>query len=286
MPFVTRKSLLALSVLAGIGIAATAGFVWSGFYNVAADDAHTRPVHSLLETVRERSIQSRASKLQVPDLSDPARITQGAGNYNAMCMGCHLAPGMAETEMSKGLNPAPPNLTKATVDPAAAFWATKHGIKASGMPAWGKSMDDEYIWNMVAFIQQLPKLTPAQYQDMVARSGGHSHGGGETQPHDHGGGTSDDHHAASGAGDHHGGDDHHVANESPSAPAGRTGGKTHVHADGKQHVHDAPATSEATPAAKPLPTAKPASPQPATEPKPEATPEPSAGDHDAHEHQH
>ena len=286
MPFVTRKSLLTLGVLAAVGVAVTAGAVWSGVYNVAADDAHTRPVHSLLETVRERSIQSRASQLQVPDLRDPARITQGAGNYNAMCMGCHLAPGMAETEMSKGLNPAPPNLTKTTVDAAAAFWVTKHGIKASGMPAWGKSMDDEYIWNMVAFIQQLPKLTPAQYQDTVARSGGHSHGGGETTPHDHGAGASDDHHAAPDSDEHHGGDDHHDADGSARPGAARAGGTTHVHADGKQHVHDAPITSKAAPAAKPMPTTKPASAQPATEPKPEARPESEAGDHDAHEHQH
>jgi mono/diheme cytochrome c family protein len=42
-------------------------------------------------------------------------------------------------------------------DPAAAFWTIKHGIKATGMPAWGKSMGDEYIWGIVAFLDQLPK---------------------------------------------------------------------------------------------------------------------------------
>jgi mono/diheme cytochrome c family protein len=53
-----------------------------------------------------------------------------------------------------GLYPAPPNLTITTVDAAHAFWVIKHGIKASGMPAWGKSMEDAYIWNMAAFLQQ------------------------------------------------------------------------------------------------------------------------------------
>jgi len=77
-----------------------------------------------------------------------------------MCIGCHLAPGVAETELSQSLYPAPPNLAKIGVDgnPSAAFWVIKHGIKATGMPAWGKSMGDEYIWGMVAFLNQLPTM--------------------------------------------------------------------------------------------------------------------------------
>lgn len=193
MPFVTRKSLLTLIVLAVIAVAAVGGFVWAGIYNIGADDQHTRPVYALLQTVRERSIEARASKLELPNLKDPTRIRQGAGNYNAMCMGCHLAPGMDETELSKGLYPAPPNLSKKTVDSAEAFWVIKHGIKASGMPAWGKSMQDEYIWNMAAFLQELPKLDGAQYQALVASSGGHSHGGGETKPHAHDAAEAADH---------------------------------------------------------------------------------------------
>ena len=125
-----------------------------GVYNVAADDPHSRPVYALLETARERSIEVRAAKLQLPtNLDDPERIRQGAGNYNAMCVTCHLSPDAAATEMSKGLYPAPPNLSKQPVAPAEAFWVIKHGIKASGMPAWGGSMDDEFIWNMSAFLQ-------------------------------------------------------------------------------------------------------------------------------------
>lgn len=185
MAFIKRKTLLLLTGLLLLAALAFGGFVWSGVYNIGADDAHTGPVYATLEALRERSIAVRASKLDVPDLQDPARVTQGAGNYAAMCVGCHLAPGMTGTELSTGLYPAPPDLTRETVDAAPAFWVIKHGIKASGMPAWGRSMDDPYIWNMVAFLQQLPSMDAAQYQAMVANSGGHSHGGGETQPHPH-----------------------------------------------------------------------------------------------------
>ncbi len=195
MPFVTRKSMLLGAALAGVAGVAIGGFIWSGMYNIGADDMHFRPTSMMLGMMRERSIIRHSGSIKVPDLSEASLIRQGAGNYSSMCTGCHLAPGMQETELSKGLYPAPPNFsTLETVNPAHAFWVTKHGIKASGMPAWGRSMQDEYIWGMVAFLQQLPKLDKAAYDAIVASSGGHAHGGGETMspsdaeamPDDHG----------------------------------------------------------------------------------------------------
>ena len=188
-----RKALLAVSILAAATVVA-AGAVWSGAYNIAADDPHTRPVHAFLEVARARSIHARAGKLQIPSgLGTEEQIREGAGNYDAMCAACHLAPGLSPTELSQGLYPAPPDLTATRVDEATAFWVIKHGIKASGMPAWGLSMGDEYIWNMAAFLQKLPDLDATGYRALVDSSGGHSHGGGETM----------DHHAEGGADDHH-----------------------------------------------------------------------------------
>ena len=172
------KSLLLLALLA---LALALGVVWSGAYNIGADDPHTPTVYRLLEYARERSIAARSDTIEVPDLTKVELIRSGAGNYDSMCTGCHLMPGMAETELSLGLYPKPPNLAaRRNADPARDFWIIKHGIKASGMPAWGVSMDDEYIWGMVAFMQQLSGLSADQYSAMVAASPGHSHGGGES----------------------------------------------------------------------------------------------------------
>lgn len=219
------------------------GFVRAGVYNIGADDPHYPVTYALLEQLREASIKKRAAQLTPPrDLMSEARIRQGAGNYNAMCMGCHLAPGTAPTELSKGLYPAPPNLTKQTVDSAQAFWTIKHGIKASGMPAWGTSMGDEYIWNMAAFLQRLPKLDKAGYDALVASSGGHSHGGGET-------GEGAEHHHDEGEGGHDGmamdmpmpGGHAH----GPGTPAHDDAAPAHAHAPGTPPHDDAPAPATA-----------------------------------------
>lgn len=238
-------------VLAGVGLLGTTGAIYFGVVHPGADEPHSELVYRLIETARERAIAVRADDLTVPALGDAEQIKAGAGNYAAMCTGCHLAPGMAPTELSQGLYPAAPALaTVGAPDPARAFWIIKHGIKASGMPAWGKSMDDPYIWGMVAFLQKLPTLTPAQYKDLVASSGGHSHGGGEGMPHDDAMPGMDHHdgetgHDDAGAAPHEQGaatPAHDDAGAAPHAHAAPTtpAPTTHVHADGKTHVHDAP----------------------------------------------
>ncbi len=188
------KLLKTLVVLAILGVAVAAAVVWSGVYNVGADDPHWSATHRVLEVARKRSIAVRAEEIAVPDLSDTALIRSGAGNYHAMCVTCHLSPDLGETELSIGLYPRPPSWDAlGDLDPRASFWVLKHGIKASGMPAWGKSMDDRYLWGMVAFMQQFPTMTAEQYSAQVAASPGHSHGGGET---DVGGGDPDASHGA------------------------------------------------------------------------------------------
>lgn len=152
-------------------VAVAAGFfVYSGSHNVGADDHHATRVFRVLQTLRERLIRLRAADLTVPALEDPQLILKGAGQYAAMCVQCHLKPGERDSELRSGLYPKPPNLTTTRVDPRQAFWIIKHGIKMSAMPAWGKTYDDPTIWSMVAFLQKLPGMTPAQYKDIVSRA--------------------------------------------------------------------------------------------------------------------
>lgn len=164
------KWLLLMSTAA---LLAGAAFIYTGIYPMGADVPHNRITYSLLETVRERSISRASADIQVPDLSSPELLLSGGPDYNDMCAQCHLKPGRTQSDMSIGLYPSPPNLTLPEDEQANSarrqFWIIKHGIKASGMPAWGPTHDDHRIWAMVAFIQKLPSLTPVQYQILTTR---------------------------------------------------------------------------------------------------------------------
>jgi mono/diheme cytochrome c family protein len=168
---------LGLIVLAVICAGGITLFVQSGLYDVAADAPHSEPVLHLLDAVRARSVAVRAQDVVRPaDLSDPKRIAAGAGLYNEMCSGCHLAPGMPLTEISQGLYPRAPALTRPTgLTPEQEFWVIKHGIKMSGMAAWGPTHSDELIWDMVAFIDKLPSLSAADYR-AATKEAGQTHG--------------------------------------------------------------------------------------------------------------
>ncbi len=89
-----------------------------------------------------------------------------------MCTGCHLAPGVGDNEMRQGLYPQPPNLSQPRDrSPAQLFWIIKHGLKMTGMPAWGVTHDDEAIWGLVAFLQQLPTMDAAAYAALTRDDG-------------------------------------------------------------------------------------------------------------------
>ena len=168
-----RWALVAVALLVLIGAAAVG--IYAGLYNIAADVPHTQPVYWLLETIRDRSVEARARDIIVPnDLKDPNRISRGAGQYADMCSGCHLAPGMKRTEISQGLYPRAPELRrKTTLTPEEQFWVVKHGIKMTGMPAWGVTHDDDLLWDVVAFVRKLPELTPEQYETLVKNAPKH-----------------------------------------------------------------------------------------------------------------
>jgi mono/diheme cytochrome c family protein len=180
-----KTALTVLFTLAAVAVLAVA-VVLSGTFNVAADEPHWSITSSTIETVRDRSISRQASDASIPkDLADPKLVASGASEYAEMCTACHLAPGMRDTELRKGLYPMPPDLAEhgAHRSPAEQFWIIKHGLKMSGMPAWGLTHDDQRIWSMVAFLQKLPSLSADQYKALAeSGEGGHSHEHGEAEP--------------------------------------------------------------------------------------------------------
>lgn len=246
------KIVLALVALL---IVATLGFVYAGVFNVAADDPHWGLTQRMLEATRDHSIVSLARDVEAPPkLDDPALIAAGAQEYAEMCTGCHLAPGMEDTEMRTGLYPKPPKLSEpgARRKPAETFWVIKHGLKMTGMPAWGLTHDDQRIWSMTAFVQKLPELSQVQYEALIEQGGGagHTHGeemsghshGEASMPHEEEPNEGEQNHGVN----HEHGDVNEKA-ESGVKPSTHEQGEshTHTHSAGSTHVH-----TEAVPTVK------------------------------------
>ena len=171
------KFLLGILFTVVVAIVGVFTVVMSGVINIGADQGHSPWVYNFLETARTRSIANASKDIIVPDLDKVEMISSGGADYKDMCAGCHLSPGVESTDFSESLYPKPPNFTNVEVveryktDAGAqqSFWAIKHGIMASGMPAWGASHDDDRMWAMVAFIRSLPELDENQYTMLTTR---------------------------------------------------------------------------------------------------------------------
>jgi len=150
-----------------------AGLMFSGIINAGATNPHSAPVDWALSTASDQSIHYHAKGIKAPPVTGHDMVLAGFRHYREMCVGCHLAPSIKSSEIRKGLMPQPPKLQEAAKKwtPAELFWVIKNGIKMTGMPAWGPTHSDEKLWQLVAFVKQLPKMTPAQYKAMNVEAG-------------------------------------------------------------------------------------------------------------------
>lgn len=163
-----KKTIGIALVLVLAAAFAGAAFVYSGLYDIGADVPHWPFTERLIEAARTRSVAVRARGLAVPpDLDAERRVRASAGQYAEMCEVCHLAPRVADTPVRQGLYPKPPLLAEHRMDTRESFWIVKHGLKMTGMPAWGASHEDDEIWSIVAFMQRLPELDARGYRRMV-----------------------------------------------------------------------------------------------------------------------
>jgi hypothetical protein len=203
------KNLLALIGLIALVLAAI-GIVWvyTGRVDVAADGADYALVDRLLITTRERAVGRSAQTVAVdlPELTDDLLLETVAG-FEDMCAACHTPPGASPSALSQGLNPPAPDLTEsaARLSPEAIFWTTKHGIRMTGMPAWGLTHGDDELWSQVALIARFPEFGEGEYAGLLetARAAGveHVH---DHHDHDHEEDALDDDHLH----DDHAPDDH------------------------------------------------------------------------------
>ena len=166
-----KHVLMTLVVLGVLGIFVGAGVIFSGLFNVAATEQDSKPLTWVLVTTREASIKLHARDIKPVPLEGAARRDNGFRIYRAQCAMCHTPVGRKPTAMAVGFNPQAPGFGEDADDmsPTELFWATKNGIRFTGMPAWKPSYSDQEIWDIVAFVMTLPEMSAADYDAMDRR---------------------------------------------------------------------------------------------------------------------
>lgn len=161
--------LTVVATVAVIGIIAVV-FPYTGFYNVGASEGHSGLEEWYLSTMSRRSIQARADEIVAPaTLTDSTTIALGAFAYHGMCQTCHGGPGVDRSVTGQGITPTPPSLYEDSThwQSNEVFWIVKHGIKMAVMPAYGPTHSDDELWELVAFVKQLPEMTDERYAELT-----------------------------------------------------------------------------------------------------------------------
>ena len=165
-----KYALVVLATLGSLLLLALV-FPYTGLYDVAADEGHSGLEEWYLSTLSARSIKARADDLVEPyNLADSAMVARGAVAFSQMCQTCHGAPGRERSVTGEGMVPTPPRLSEAADkwQPGEVYWIVAHGIKMAGMPAYGPTHSNDELWELVAFVESLPEMTPERYEALAA----------------------------------------------------------------------------------------------------------------------
>ncbi len=176
MPEHRKRHLLLLLAGAGgllvAGAAAGVVVLLSGVMSTSATKQHFLLTHRILDVGLEYSVRRYSERFVAPPLDDPAMAAQGLACYRTHCVSCHGAPGIAPDPAARGMLPIPSNLADVArkQEPEWLYYVTRKGVRMTGMPAWEYRLSEHSLWSTVAFLEELPGLSVADYRARAAAS--------------------------------------------------------------------------------------------------------------------
>jgi thiosulfate dehydrogenase len=142
-------------------------FVSTGALPAGQDAAPSRlekwAAHTSLRATMKREAGALSSPLQPND----ENLTAGIALYRTHCQVCHGGADAMASSIAKGLSPDAPQLAKHGVedDPEGViYWKVAHGIRFTGMPSFGKSLDERDLWKVTLFLKHMAALPPSARQ--------------------------------------------------------------------------------------------------------------------------
>lgn len=126
---------------------------------------------AIARQVRHLAIPFSQRDAKSPVPPSPEVLADGRRHFADHCATCHGNDGKGQTTIGQGLYPKTPDLTQPptqSMTDGELFFVIHNGIRFTGMPAWGKGPPEKDLdsWKLVQFIRHLPRLTPAELEDM------------------------------------------------------------------------------------------------------------------------
>ena len=165
-----KGALVMLAILAVAGLAGTLTFVKATGLSARATPGPLET--SVARGLRAWSIPAEYEVRINPIPPNEESVRNGLTHFADHCASCHANDGSGDTELGKGMFPPAPDMrmdTTQDLNDGTLFYIIEHGIRFTGMPAWGTGTKEgeESSWHLVNFIRHLPKLTPEELEAMA-----------------------------------------------------------------------------------------------------------------------
>jgi mono/diheme cytochrome c family protein len=134
-----------------------------GLMPVNADGTHSSLEARIMPLVLHASIARHAPGDANPISVNEENLKAGASTYKGMCARCHSTPGSNPSVYGQSFYPPAPQLLGglSNYTDSQLFWTIKHGIRNTGMPAWGSMLSDDEIWQLVSLLKNSQDLPPS-----------------------------------------------------------------------------------------------------------------------------
>ena len=163
-----RKIVTIIIVVLAIAAGSVA---WIIVHGLSAREQPTMVEVAIARSVRHLAIPASMRNLRNPIPLSDAVLAEGRAHWADHCATCHANDGSGQTEIGTNLYPKAPDMrlprTQNLTD-GELFAIIRNGVRLTGMPAWGDAAghDDADNWKLVHFIRHLPKITPAEVEQM------------------------------------------------------------------------------------------------------------------------
>lgn len=146
-----------------LGIGAYLG-IKAGMMPANADSKPSKLERWAARTSLAATIARNASTAPPPIAPTDENLIAGIRLYAADCAICHGASDAKPSRIARGLYQRPPQLAEDGVedDPEGeTYWKIEHGIRFTGMPSFGKTLNDTQKWQLTLFLKHMDGLPPA-----------------------------------------------------------------------------------------------------------------------------
>lgn len=133
---------------------------------LAPTTANVEPPHwerHLAMSAVDNSMDRHAPRVSNPLTPTDSNLEDGMKLYTMNCALCHGTLDRKPSTLANSFYPPPPNLISDPPDDPEwhIYYTIRTGVRYTGMPAWDKTLTDQDMWKITAFLSHMDKLPPA-----------------------------------------------------------------------------------------------------------------------------